>query len=584
MYMLTKIIDRINFHKFLILIVLLGSLLRFCGVVNTPPSLNWDELSHGYNAYSLMRTGSDEWGETLPIIFRAYGDYKLPVYIYTTVISVAIFGLNSFAVRLPSVLAGIGSVITVYLLVRELGVLGRLGKKQIENIALLSALLVAVEPWSLFISRGAFEANFALFLFVFAIYLFLKSFRSQKYIFYSAVFFGLTLWTYNSYRVFTPLMVVSMVLIFRNDLVNLYNNSLRKVFIASAIFLIFFIPMLIQFGTGIGQARYDKVAIIDEGAINKINEQRNLSEHSPTISRLLYNRPVFFGKTFLNNWIQHYSVKYLFLEGGSQYQYSVPDHGLIYLINLPLLLFGFLYLLREAVINKEKYAIFLLTWIVLAPVPASITRDTTHVLRTVTMLPLPMIVTALGLFKIYEKYLSENKKTSRRRSSIYFGGYLIVIVILFANYWKVYTNEYRENYSWSWQYGYRETIEIVKDRYDNNEKIIFTKKYGEPHIFVLFYWPWDPDGFRSDPDLIRFEQSDWFWVDRFDKFYFVNDWEIPTRSDLDFVLESGEDFDCDFSRCLLVTSPGTVQQDWELLETVYFLDGEPAFEVYDNRK
>ena len=85
--MLKKIGKLIIDNKILLLVLLLASVLRFSVISKVPPSLNWDEVSHGYNAYSILKTGKDEWGVLLPTIFRAYGDYKLPVYIYITAIS-----------------------------------------------------------------------------------------------------------------------------------------------------------------------------------------------------------------------------------------------------------------------------------------------------------------------------------------------------------------------------------------------------------------------------------------------------------------------------------------------------------------
>ena len=118
--MLKQIRRFIQSYKLFLLIVILAVILRFVAIGTAPPSLNWDEASHGYNAYSILKTTKDEWGVTFPTIFRAYGDYKLPVYIYLTVLSEAVFGLNEFAVRLPSILAGIAIVIFTYLLVKEL--------------------------------------------------------------------------------------------------------------------------------------------------------------------------------------------------------------------------------------------------------------------------------------------------------------------------------------------------------------------------------------------------------------------------------------------------------------------------------
>jgi 4-amino-4-deoxy-L-arabinose transferase-like glycosyltransferase len=148
-----KIVKFLWGNKWILLILLASVLLRFWKVDSFPPSLNWDEISHGYNAYSILKTGKDEWGNILPTIFRAYGDYKLPVYIYLTVISEAFLGLTPLAVRLTSILAGISTVVFTYLLAKNI-----FSKK----VALLSAFLVAIEPWSFFLSRGAFEANLAL--------------------------------------------------------------------------------------------------------------------------------------------------------------------------------------------------------------------------------------------------------------------------------------------------------------------------------------------------------------------------------------------------------------------------------------
>jgi hypothetical protein len=571
----------------LIIISTLALILRVVFLHTLPPSLNWDEASHGYNAYSILMTGRDEWGEFLPAIFRAYGDYKLPLYIYSTAVSVAIFGLNEFAIRLPSALAGVGTVVFTYLLVKDLAIYGLRSHSGLKNTshktpstkhqthALLSAFLVAVEPWSLFLSRGAFEANLALMLFVGGVFFFFKGLRIPKYYLLSAVFFGLTVWTYNSYRIFTPLMV--LVLIVLHYKVLLASFKAKPLLLLTSTFLLLFllIPMLYQLTAVSGQARYGKVAIIDEGAVANIDEQRTNFKGSPLVARLIHNKGVYFLKTVAGNWTAHYAPGFLFLEGGSQYQYSVQEHGLLYLVNLPFLFFGLWFVIMGAA-KRKKYAWLLLAWFLLSPIPASITRDSPHALRTITMLPVPMIFTAIGIVFALQK-ISNNFA----RSTLMI--YVILVFISLITFFEKYYNTYRQEYSWAWQYGHKQAVAFTRENYDKYDKIIITKKYGEPHIFYLLYWPWDPQDYMDNDGLVRFEQTDWFWVDRFDKFYFVNDWDIPTRSDRDFVLESGEEFDCRFDRCLLVTSPGTHQQDWKILKTVDYLDGQRVFEILENK-
>ena len=114
-------------HKFklknylLILIIFLAFFLRFYKIDEIPPALYWDEASLGYNAYSILKTARDEHGQFLPITnFAAFGDYKPPGYIYFTVPSIAVFGLNEFAIRFPSAFFGILTVLLAYFLTKRL--------------------------------------------------------------------------------------------------------------------------------------------------------------------------------------------------------------------------------------------------------------------------------------------------------------------------------------------------------------------------------------------------------------------------------------------------------------------------------
>ena len=99
----------------LFVVVVVAFVLRVYGIGNDPPALSWDEVSIGYNAYSILRTGADEHGRMFPIdAFKAYGDYKPPIPIYLTVPSVFLFGLSEFAVRVPVAIMGTLTVLLSY--------------------------------------------------------------------------------------------------------------------------------------------------------------------------------------------------------------------------------------------------------------------------------------------------------------------------------------------------------------------------------------------------------------------------------------------------------------------------------------
>ena len=108
-------------NRWLVAIVVLGAILRFFWLGANPPGLYWDEVSLGWNGYSVLKTGIDEHGRFLPIdTFFAFGDYKPPLYIYAVVPSIWLFGLNEFAVRVPSAVSGTALILVAYFLVKVL--------------------------------------------------------------------------------------------------------------------------------------------------------------------------------------------------------------------------------------------------------------------------------------------------------------------------------------------------------------------------------------------------------------------------------------------------------------------------------
>jgi 4-amino-4-deoxy-L-arabinose transferase-like glycosyltransferase len=517
----------------LLVCILLGTFLRLINVSRLPPSLNWDEVSLGYNAYSLLHTGRDEWNVSFPAIFRAYGDYKLPLYIYTSVPAIALFGPDELGIRLTSIIAGIGLILISFLL----------AKKLLKNntVALLSSFLVAIEPWTLFLSRVAVEANLAAFFISLGIYLGLKN-RYRL----SALFMGLSVWTYNSARFFAPAMILFTVIYFR--------HNLKRFLIPLLISAVFIVPMFIQFLLPVGQARLNWLSLLDSGAIAQIAASRATTTFP--FPRLIYNKATYFASHFTSNYFSYFSPDFLFINGGSNYQFNIPHLGLMAPVTSVFFYFGIILLL----FSKRPGAKFILIWLLLAPIAGSITRDSPHTLRAITMLPIPMLVSAFGLVE-FSKHLSYVK----------YPVYVVFIAGLIYSFWQftnAYTYSYPRNYSWSWQYGYSQVISYIKSHYSDYDEIIFTKKYGEPHEFVLFYTPWNPSTYSSDPKLVRYFRSDWFWVDGFAKYRFVNDWDMPS-----FVRSLASP-----GRYLIISSPDNPVPE-QLLTRIDFLNHQSAFTI-----
>ena len=264
------------------------------------------------------------------------------------------------------------------------------------------------------------------------------------------------------------------------------------------------------------------------------------------------------------------------MKGGDNYQFSVPGFGLIYPINALFLILGLVYLIKV----RTRETRLILIWIALAPVASSMTREAPHALRFITVLPVPMMLSSLGFVSLAKKVTTK---------WVAYALYGAILILCFGRYWLTYVTGYRVGFSESWQYGYKEVVGYANENYDDYDKIILTKRYGEPHEFVLFYGadgstalsPWDPESYRKDTNLVRFFQSNWFWVDSFDKYYFVNDWQILAGAEEQmFRFESGIQVDCKDQKCLLVASPDYEIRNWTKIEEIDFLDGKPAFLIY----
>lgn len=194
----------------LALIFIVAAALRLYALGRVPAGFFCDEASVGYNAYSILQTGRDEHGELLPLYFRAFGEYKNPVYIYAASASIAAFGLNEFATRLPAALFGLATIPVAFLLGRRLFD---------DHTGLLAAALLAIAPWHVHFSRIAFELIALPFFFGLGLWLCLEGFASKRRLHYvlGGLCLAVSLYTYAVARLFVPVFLAGFALIFRRE-------------------------------------------------------------------------------------------------------------------------------------------------------------------------------------------------------------------------------------------------------------------------------------------------------------------------------------------------------------------------------
>lgn len=159
-------------------------------------------------------------------------------------------------------------------------------------------------------------------------------------------------------------------------------------------------------------------------------------------------------------------------------------------------------------------------------IPVSLTRDSIpHALRTLNATPVYQLLTAVGIYSFF-KYLKPQNTIA-----FYFLIAIVFFVFLFqfVKYQIYFYKEYPILYSRDWQYGNKQVVGFIKENYDKYDLIVFTREYGEPHMFTLFYLNYPPERFQNDKNLVRFETYDWVRVLKFDKFYFPDLGDEGTR-------------------------------------------------------
>ena len=541
-------------YSLLIIILCLAAFLRFYQITNVPPSTQWDETAIGYNAYSILKTGRDEYGQFLPLVFKSFGDYKPGLYIYLTVPSVALFGLNELAVRVPSALAGIASVWLIYLASLLLF------KKKL--LALFISFALAMSPWQMHFSRGGWEANLALFLVLAGLLFFLKSEKKPKYLYPSAIAFGLSFLSYQGSKVFVPLLLLGLLIFFFKKIKTL---SIKSIIIS--LFLLFLVasPSFLTILTW-GGGRLKTMSLFSyPRSENEIQHILNKDNNNLFYFNLFHSEGLSFVTRFVERYFNHFSGRFLFFEGDwSSLRHGPSYNGVLYLFDFFLILFGLYFLVR---LNTRESK-FIWFWLFIAPLPAAITRDSIQGVRSLNMVLPLMILVGCGFYQLF-LWLQKQKKLFSVCFSL-----LLVVFYLFsvAYYLEQYFYHYPLQSSKDWQYGYQQIIQKVYPLRNNYQKIVFTSEYGQPYIYWLFYGQYPPSDYQAKARLTENPSGDVGKVEKLDN--------VEFRS-VNF------DGDKNLSKSLLIGTEMEIpleKIDYDkqrILEEIKFLNNQVAFRVVE---
>ena len=190
-------------YRFLFLLFLgIGILARTWQFGEVPGDINVDEAYAGYEAYSLLHYGMDSHGYNFPVYLMTWGSGMSALNSYLMIPFMAIFGAQTWVIRIPQLLVGVFTLLAVYFIV----------KKTINVTAALCALfLLAVSPWHIMLCRWGLDANLAPGFVMFGFCFFLYGLEKRKYFLFSALMYGLSLYCYATIWPFIPLMLVLQI-------------------------------------------------------------------------------------------------------------------------------------------------------------------------------------------------------------------------------------------------------------------------------------------------------------------------------------------------------------------------------------
>lgn len=509
-----------KWRLFLIFIVILASILRFYKLGSTPAGLEWDEVALGYDAYSLIHTGKDQFGTFLPSTFRSLDDYKPPIYVYSAVPGILFFGLNDTTSRLPAAVFGILAIIATFFLVKNICQNVELLKKSRYKIALLAGLFLAISPWHLQFSRAAFEVNIAVCITVTAVLCFLEGLKRPRIFILSGALFGLDLFSYHSARVVGPLLMLVLFVFFNKALPK--RKTILSFFIVFGVFFMAVLPILrskdaqIRFrATNIftPAARYlnekdlEKIFLDMRIEDSKIGfEKAGKIFHNQRLKYLDYDTL----KKAANNYISNYGFEYLFIIGDARLHHA-PGFGLLYILELPFLLLGILYVLFRA---RNPYTLLIIAWLLIAPIPNAVTREAPHAVRTELILPMYQILTAMGVYVVFR--IAKNQSWWVYVPTILcLTGMITLNFAFYLHQYYVHTNYELSEY---WFDSRKEAVAYTEKNKGKYEKVIVSIKVDMPHMFWLYYTKYSPQKYLNNGGTVSggFEEQ----KNKFDKYEF----------------------------------------------------------------
>ena len=442
---------------FFLVIIFLAALLRFVQLGSIPYGVNVDEAERAYEAYSLLETGHDQHGHAWPITLEAFSkfhDNASAISAYTAIPFTALLGPGVIAVRLPSAIAGIISVIALIFLARRLSGDWRVG--------FLAGVLLAISPWHLTVSRTGHEAIWTSTLFLLGAWAYFTALdRKPWFLPLSVLAWGIGFYGYGPGKVFIPLAALVCIACTWKQVLRIR----KPLIVATILTILFFLPLIWLSSGQAGLGRFTEVSNFTNGLLPGLLQT--------FVNTLIYISPAHWALGLLS---------------------TSPLDWILMLLGIP----AFLYFVRSSSSQLSVRALAI-GWLVAAVLPAALTDTNPSQLRAIGLTCIVFLFGAWGFVKLWDKLpVFFRQKKSRVLITVCTIG---IAVVGIAFFWRpAYALRHK---SWGTTIGYipemQSVVQALKTTYASAPEVrIITDYLNQPQIYFMLFTPWPPEKLKRD--------------------------------------------------------------------------------------
>lgn len=498
-------------------ILLIGILVRVIKWPNMIELVHLDEAMTAINAKTIAEQGIDMYGTTYPVFFEAWKwGGQTAVLTYLMALCIKIFGFNMIAIRMPTLVISIISIVIIYLLTNKLF--------HSKRMALIAMFLTAISPWHILQSLFALDCNMFPHVTLFAVFLLCSGIEENKrpYLYLSMVFFAIAMYTYGLALYFIPLFLLILAIY----LLKTKKIKLKDILICIVIYITISMPILLMYFINFFQLETIKIGQV---SIPFLPEFKRVSD-------IL----IFSDNILLQLWENVANMLVIFvLQTDGQVWNSIPFFGATYCISLIFLVYGIYYYFdKKKKDMKDSSGIHIIyIWILIALGIGISIKELTIYKINIIWYPILLLI-AFGIDKLLEKMKSKVKYISIMIIVIY----LVLLVSFMIAFNTHYMQELTE--STLWDSGLVEAIRYVEDKEIDKVLICDNNIYKfleRPKTFVRFVTNYDIDKYNNEKlekcdvqytekyRIINYLEIDWNNLEQYSTYIVPNSRKIYKR-------------------------------------------------------